>query len=429
MNALVSNPAWPRGWDARITLDTRNLCDDSSQTDYTHLEPIMTTLTTPVRRAASPFYTEDHEAWRRTLRRWMDHEVAPFVNEWDEAETFLRELYQKASEIGLLRLGFPEEYGGIPDKDPFLTIVSTEELNRPACGGLAASLMSHSIGAPPIAAAGSAELKGRVLPSILRGEKISCLAITEPSGGSDVAALQTGARREGGQYVVNGSKMFITSGMRGDYFTVAVRTGGPGLGGISLLLIEADRPGLARTEMAKMGWWASDTAALYFDDVRVPVENLIGEEHCGFRTIMLNFNSERLGMAAGANMNARVALEEAAAYAGERHTFGKRLADHQVIRHKLVEMSRAVNATQAYLEMTAWRIAQGESPVADLAMLKVQATQTMEFCAREAMQIFGGAGYIRGHKVERIYREVRVNAIGGGSEEIMRDLAARQLDF
>jgi acyl-CoA dehydrogenase len=388
----------------------------------------MTTLPA-VHRARSPYYTEEHEAWRRTLRRWVDAEIAPFVNEWDEAETFPRELYRKASEIGLLRIGFPDEYGGIPDKDPFLTIISTEELNRPACGGLAASLMSHSIGAPPIAAAGSNALKARVLPPILRGEKISCLAITEPSGGSDVAAIQTTARRAGGEYIVNGSKMFITSGMRGDYFTVAVRSGGPGIDGISVLLIEGDRPGFARTEMVKMGWWASDTAALYFDDVRVPVENLLGEENQGFRVIMRNFNSERLGMAAGANMNARVALEEAIAYARERHTFGRRLADHQVIRHKLVEMTRAVNATQAYLEMTAWKIAQGESPVADLAMLKVQATQTMEFCAREAMQIFGGAGYIRGHKIERIYREVRVNAIGGGSEEILRDLAARQLNL
>jgi len=386
------------------------------------------TTAAPAQRK-SPFYSEEHEAWRRTMRRWVDAEIAPFVNDWDEAETFPRELYRKASEIGLLRLGFPEEYGGIPDADPFLSIISTEELNRPACGGVAASLMSHAIGAPPIAAVGSAELKARFLPQILAGEKISCLAITEPSGGSDVAALQTTARREGDDYVVRGSKAFITSGMRGDYFTVAVRTGGEGLGGVSLLLIEADRPGFARNVMHKMGWWASDTAQLFFDDVRVPVANRIGEENRGFQAIMRNFNSERLGMAAGANMNARVALEEAAAYARERHTFGKRLADHQVIRHKLVEMTRAVNATQAYLEATAWRVAQGESPIADLAMLKVQATQTMEFCAREAMQIFGGAGYIRGHKVERIYREVRVNAIGGGSEEIMRDLAAKQLAF
>jgi acyl-CoA dehydrogenase len=176
-----------------------------------------------------------------------------------------------------------------------------------------------------------------------------------------------------------------------------------------------------------MGWWASDTASIFFNDVRVPVQNLIGEAGRGFPAIMLNFNNERLALAAGATAYARVALEEALAYAQQRHTFGKRLADHQVIRHKIAEMTRHVNASQAYLELTAWRLAQGEAPVADICLLKVQATQTMEFCAREALQILGGAGYMRGTKSERIYREVRVNAIGGGSEEIMRDLAARQM--
>ena len=221
--------------------------------------------------------------------------------------------------------------------------------------------------------------------------------------------------------------MFITGGMRADYLTCAVRTGGPGMGGISLLLIEMDRPGVSRTKLKKMGWWASDTAAIYLDEVRVPVENLIGGENQGFIGIMLNFNGERLGMASGANAYARTCLVEAAKYAQERQTFGKRLADHQVIRHKISDMLRQVNATQAYLENCAWRVQQGETPAADLALLKVQATLTMESCAREAMQILGGAGYMRGNKVERIYREVRVNAIGGGSEEIMRDLAARQI--
>jgi acyl-CoA dehydrogenase len=176
-----------------------------------------------------------------------------------------------------------------------------------------------------------------------------------------------------------------------------------------------------------MGWWASDTAEIFFQDVRVPVESLIGAEGRGFPAIMLNFNNERLALAAGATAYARVALQEALEYAQQRHTFGKRLADHQVIRHKIAEMTRHINASQAYLEMTAWRLLQGESPVADICLLKVQATQTMELCAREALQILGGAGYMRGTKSERIYREVRVNAIGGGSEEIMRDLAARQM--
>jgi acyl-CoA dehydrogenase len=374
----------------------------------------------------SPFYTDTHAAWRDTLRRWVDREIAPHATAWDEAGEIPRDLYYKAADLGLLQLGYPEEFGGLPC-DPFMSIITTQELARPGAGGIPASLMIHGIGAPPIAAVAAPELKSRVLPPVLRGEKIVALGITEPSGGSDVANLKTTAIRDGDHYVVNGSKCYITGGMRADYLTTAVRTGGPGAGGVSLLLIEMDRPGVTRAKLNKMGWWASDTAEIFFQDVKIPVENLIGAEGRGFPAIMLNFNNERLALAAGATAYARVALEEALAYAQQRHTFGKRLADHQVIRHKIAEMTRHVNASQAYLEMTAWRLSQGESPVADICLLKVQATQTMEFCAREALQILGGAGYMRGTKSERIYREVRVNAIGGGSEEIMRDLAARQM--
>jgi len=376
----------------------------------------------------SPYYTAEHAAFRETMRRFVAKEIEPFAAAWDEAETFPRELYVRAAEVGLLALGFPEEFGGAVT-DSFFGIIAAQELARAGAGGISASLQSHTIGAPPIAFAGSEALKRRVLPEILSGRKISALAITEPGGGSDVANLATTARRDGDHYVVKGAKTFITSGIRADYYTVGVRTGGPGRGGVSLLLIERDTPGFARTPLKKMGWWASDTATLYFDDCRVPAGNLLGAENEGFSLIMRNFNRERLGMAAGCSGHARVCLEEAAAYARERQTFGKRLIEHQVIRHKLVDMAMRVNATQAYLESTAWRVDQGENPVADICMLKNQATLTMEFCAREAVQIFGGAGFMRGPKVERIYREVRVNAIGGGAEEIMRDLAARQLGF
>jgi acyl-CoA dehydrogenase len=375
---------------------------------------------------ASPFYTETHRAWRATLRRWVAREITPNVAAWEEAGEIPRALHAKAAEIGLLQLGYPEEYGGVPS-DPFMAITTTQELARPGAGGIPASLMTHGIGAPPIVAVGSAALKARILPPVLAGEKIIALGITEPGGGSDVANLCCTARREGDHYVVNGEKCYITSGMRADYLTTAVRTGGPGAAGVSLLVIDMNAPGVTRTKLEKMGWWASDTAQIFFQDVRVPVENLVGAEGRGFGATMLNFNNERLALAAGAIAYARVATEEALDYARERHTFGKRLADHQVIRHKIAEMTRHVAASQAYLEMTAWRLSQGESPVADICLLKVQATQTMEFCAREALQILGGAGYMRGTKSERIYREVRVNAIGGGSEEIMRDLAARQM--
>ena len=379
-------------------------------------------------RPPSPFLKDTHHAWRRELRRFIDREIVPYVEEWEEAEEIPLSLYKKASEFGLLRMGYPEAYGGISEGlDRFHGIVTSEELSRIGAGGVTASLMVHGIGLPPILALGTEEMKRKIAPAVLAGDKRISLAITEPSGGSDVAQLKTRARRDGDHFVVDGSKMFITGGMRADYITTAVRTGGEGLGGISLLLIEADRPGVTRTKLKKQGWWASDTAALYFDNVRVPAENLIGGENQGFLGIMHNFNGERLGMAAGATGSARVCLEEAVKWAQQRETFGKRLADHQVIRHKIAEMVRQINASTAYLEMCAWRVMNGETPAADLALLKVQATLTLEFCAREAMQILGGNGYMRGSRVERIYREVRVNAIGGGSEEILRDLAARQL--
>ena len=287
--------------------------------------------------------------------------------------------------------------------------------------------MVHGIGLPPVLNWGPEEMQAEVAPPVLRGEKWISLGITEPGGGSDVANLATTATRDGDHYVVSGSKTYITGGMRANWVSTAVRTGGPGAAGVSMLLIPTDADGFSRTPLdRKMGWWASDTATLYFDEVRVPVANLIGAENEGFRVIMTNFNSERMGMAAAMEAYARVCLEEAVAWATERETFGKRLADHQVIRHKIAQMKQQLNATQAYIRLCYESIEAGTPNPGDIAFLKVQASEVMEFCAREAMQILGGLGYMRGNRVERIYREVRVNAIGGGSEEIMRDLATRQ---
>lgn len=376
----------------------------------------------------SPYYTPDHEAFRDQVRRFVAKEIEPFADAWDEAGEFPRELYKKAAGIGLLGLNFPEDYGGIA-ADRFYAIIAGQELARAGSGGVAASLMSHTIGSPPIAKLGSDVLKEKVLRPVLAGEKISALAITEPGGGSDVANLKTVAKKDGDHYIVRGEKTFITSGMRADFYTVAVRTGGPGMGGISLLLIERDTPGFTRTPLRKMGWWASDTATLHFDDCRVPAENLVGPENHGFMGIMLNFNDERLGLAASSIAFARTAYEEALDYAKLRETFGKPIIRHQVIRHKLVDMAQRIEASQAMLERIAWALDQGEHPIPELCMLKNQATQTMAFCASEAVQILGGAGFMRGAKSERIYREVKVNAIGGGTEEIMKDLASRQMGW
>ncbi len=401
-------------------------------------------------------YTPDHEAFRATVRRFVECEIIPHAAEWDEAGGFPRELYAKAAEAGLLGVGYPEEYGGTP-ADHFYRLILAEEMGRSGSGGTCASLMSHTIGLPPLVAGASNELKARVLPGVLAGEKISALAVTEPGAGSDVAQLATTAKREGDHYVVNGSKMFITSGLRADWYTVAVRTGGPGAAGVSLLAIERDTPGFTRTELKKMGWWASDTAELHFDDCRVPAANLIGAEGQAFPLIMRNFNGERLTLAASACGAAQACLEDAVDWARNRKTFGQPLIGHQVIRHKLVDMVERIEATRALLDDLAARLddtpspqpsprrgegadhpspargrgagGEGGSLIAQTAMAKNTAARTMQFCADAAVQILGGSGYMRGVRVERIYREVKVMMIGGGAEEILKDLAARQLGF
>jgi acyl-CoA dehydrogenase len=375
-----------------------------------------------------PGWTEDLEPLRRSVRGFVEREISPHVEGWEEAGEFPRELYRKAGEHGLLGIGFPEEYGGTP-ANSFAKLLIGEELTRAGSGGLIAGLMSHGIGLPPIMVLGSKSLKDRIAPEVLSGEKICALAITEPSGGSDVANLLTTARREGDHYVVNGSKTFITSGMRADWITTAVRTGGPGMQGISLLAIPGDAPGLTRTKLDKMGWWCSDTASLYFDECRVPVENLIGMENAGFMGIMANFNGERMMLAAMSVGFSRVCLDEALSWARERQTFGKPLIRHQVIRHKLVDMAMRIRAVECVLDDLAWRLDRGEVPIAEVCMLKNLATTCVEHCAKEAVQILGGAGFIRGVKSERIYRETKVLSIGGGAEEIMKELAARQLGW
>lgn len=379
-------------------------------------------------RARSPYYNESHEAVAQSVRRFVEREIAPNIDLWELEGELPRALHVAAAQAGILGLGYPEEYGGYcAGFDLFHGMTQTEELCRVGAGGLGASLMTHGIGLPPVLALGSDELKQRIAPGVLAGEILIALGITEPSGGSDVANLKTRAALQGDHYVVNGSKTFITSGMRADYLTTAVRTGGAGAGGVSLLLIPMDAPGVSRTRLDKMGWRCSDTATIHFDDVAVPRENLIGTENGGFIGIMRNFNRERLGMAMGCCGFARVCLDEAVAWAQQRETFGKALVKHQSIRIKLADMARQIDATQAWVDLCAWQVQNGCDQPADFALLKVQATQMLERVARDAAQVLGGASYITGSKVERIYREVRVNAIGGGSEEIMLDLAGRHL--
>ena len=383
--------------------------------------------------ARNPLYfTDEHRMFRDSVRAFVEREIAPHVDAWDEAGRIPRELYRRAGELGLLGLGFPEAFGGTP-ADAFHKLIYAEELARAGSGGVQAALGSLNIALPPLVDAGDAALQAEVLPAVLAGEKIAALAITEPGGGSDVAGLATRAVRDGDHYVVNGDKVFITSGLRADVLMVAVRTDPEtrGARGISLLLIDGDTPGLEKTELKKMGWWASDTAQLRFVDCRVPASRLVGPAHGGFGLVMHNFNAERMNIAIMAYSYAAVCYDEALAWARARNTFGVPLVERQVIRHKLMDMAMRIDATRALAHELAYAIehnvGSGAERVARICLLKNLATQTMQFCADQAVQMLGGMGYMRGSKCERIYREAKVLMIGGGAEEIMKDLAARQL--
>ena len=373
------------------------------------------------------YFNETHGMVRDTMRRFVNEAVKPHIDEWEEAGSFPRDLYAQAGGLGLLSIGHPTEFGGTGEQDVFVKVAASEELMRSGSGGFVASLGSLDIGLPPVWRVGSEALKQRIVPQVLAGEKIIALAITEPSGGSDVANLKTRAVRDGDHYVVNGSKTFITSGVRADYYTVAVRTGEAGFGGVSLLLIEKGTPGFSvGRNLKKMGWWASDTAELFFQDCRVPAANLLGPENSGFFTIMANFQAERLSLAVMSNMTAQLALEQCLAYVKERTTFGKPLSKHQVIRHKLAEMATQLDVSREYTYRCAARMQAGESAISEVSMAKNFATSVSTMVTNEAVQIFGGMGYMRESLVERLYRDNRILSIGGGTHEIMNEIIAKQ---
>jgi len=378
--------------------------------------------------AVQEYFDPSHQMVRDSVRRFVEREILPDIDAWEEAEGFPRELYLKAGAAGILGIGYPEALGGSHEGDLFAKVAASEELMRCGSGGLVAGLGSLDIGLPPIVKWARPEVRERVVPQVLSGEKISALAITEPGGGSDVANLQTRAVRDGDVYRVSGSKTFITSGVRADFYTVAVRTGAPGFGGVSLLLIEKGTPGFSvGRQLKKMGWWASDTAELFFDDCRVPVGNLIGAENMGFACIMGNFQSERLALALMANMTSQLALEEALKWAREREAFGKPIGKFQVIKHRLAEMATALEVSREFTYRQAAKMAAGQSVIKEISMAKNVATDTSDRITREAVQILGGLGYMRESLVERLYRDNRILSIGGGTREVMNEIISKQM--
>ncbi|MFI8225171.1 acyl-CoA dehydrogenase family protein [Pseudomonas sp. NPDC085632] len=378
--------------------------------------------------AFQEYFDPSHQMVRDSVRRFVEREILPDIDQWEEAESFPRELYLKAGAAGILGIGYPEALGGSHAGDLFAKVAASEELMRCGSGGLVAGLGSLDIGLPPIVKWARPEVRDRVVPQVLSGEKISALAVTEPGGGSDVANLQTRALRDGDFYRVSGSKTFITSGVRADYYTVAVRTGAPGFAGISLLLIEKGTPGFTvGRQLKKMGWWASDTAELFFDDCRVPVGNLIGAENMGFACIMGNFQSERLALALMANMTSQLALEESLKWAREREAFGKPIGKFQVIKHRLAEMATALEVSREFTYRQAAKMAAGQSVIKEISMAKNFATDTSDRITTEAVQILGGLGYMRESLVERLYRDNRILSIGGGTREVMNEIISKQM--
>jgi len=373
------------------------------------------------------YFGPAHNMVRRSVKEFVDKEIFPHIEDWEEGNEFPRDLYKKAGDVGILGIGYPEEYGGTPG-DIFFQVAAWEEIMRCGSGGVAAGLGSLNIALPPILSHGTDEQKERFVKPVILGDKIAALAVTEPGGGSDVAGLQTTAVRENDHFVVNGSKTFITSGCRADQITCAVRTGGSGTQGISLVVIEAGTPGYSvSAKLKKTGWWASDTAQIFFDNCKVPVENLIGEENQGFYGIMENFQSERLQLAVMANMTSRIALEESIQYARKREAFGKPLAGFQTMRHKIVDMATLVEVSREFTYRVAAKIGAGLNQVKEISMAKNFACSTSDKVTYDAVQIFGGYGFMRGYAVERLYRDNRVLSIGGGTTEIMKEIISKHI--
>ena len=375
--------------------------------------------------------TPERQQLRKTVRAFAEREILPHVDEWERIGELPRELSRKAAETGLLGVGFPEEVGG-EGGDAADTAIICEELHQSGVpGGVFASLFTCGIAVPHMAASGDPRLIETFVKPTLRGELIGSLAITEPGGGSDVGHLRTTALRDGDHYVVNGSKTYITSAVRGDYVVTAVRTGGAGAAGVSLLVVEKGTPGFeVSRKLDKMGWRSSDTAELSFTDARVPAHNLVGAETSGFFQIAQAFVSERIGLAVQAYSSAQRCLDLTAAWCRDRETFGRPLISRQAVQNTLAEMARRIDVARVYSRTVVERYVAGDTNlITEVCFAKNTAVEAGEWVVNQAVQLFGGMGYMTECEVERQYRDMRILGIGGGTSEIMTGLAAKTLGY
>ena len=371
-------------------------------------------------------FTDEHEDLRESMKAWVQKELWPHRNEWEET-TWPREVMRRAGELGYLGLCFPEEYGG-QGGDYYYSLVRAECMSHSGSGGTNMGFaVQTDMVLPPIHLLGTEEQKQRYLPPGIRGEKIGCLGITEPGAGSDVAGIRTKAIKDGEEYVINGSKTFITNGARADFILLVAKTDPDAAhSGITLFLVDTDTPGfrVART-LEKMGMHASDTAELAFEDMRVPADAVLGEIGKGFYHISWELQGERLVAAAGCYAGAERMFERTLEYAKQREAFGRPIGRFQAIRHKFAEMATMIEAAKQFTYATAWRFANGEYPVREITQAKLYASRIIEEVADDAIQIHGGYGYMKEYEIERAYRDVRLNRIGAGTDEIMLDVIGR----
>ncbi|WP_282136290.1 acyl-CoA dehydrogenase family protein [Seonamhaeicola maritimus] len=376
----------------------------------------------------SMYFTEEHNLFRESLKNFLKKEVVPHINKWEETGTIDQSIWKKFAEMGFFGIHYPVEYGGL-NLDLFYTVILQEELQKINSGGFAAAVWAHVyLAMTHLNAEGNEDIKQRYLAPSISGEKLGCLCISEPSGGSDVAGLRTTAIKDGDHYIVNGSKTFITNGVYSDYLVVAAKTN-PELGnkGISIMVIDRDSEGISATKLDKLGWRASDTAEIAFDNVKVPVYNLLGEENKGFSYILQHFSIERLVMGINAHARAEYALDYTLNYMSERTAFGKELDKFQALRHRFVDKYADMEICKAYNYSVAARLNRGEYVVKEASISKLKSTKMADEVIYECLQFLGGYGYMEDYPLARLLRDSRLGPIGGGTSEILKEILSKMI--
>lgn len=376
----------------------------------------------------SRYFTEEHELFRKSFQEFLQKEVVPNIEKWEETGTIDRSIWKKFGEMGYFGINYPEQYGGL-GLDIFYTVIFLEELQKINSGGFAAAMWAHSyLAMTHVNKEGNEEIKQKYLVPSIAGDKIGCLCITEPFGGSDVAGMKTTAVKEGDEYILNGSKTFITNGVYSDYLVVAAKTN-PELQnkGMSILIVDRNTPGISATKLNKLGWRASDTAEIAFDNVRVPAGNLMGEEGKGFPYIMQHFAFERLIMGINAHARSEFALDYALQYMSERVAFGKTIDRFQALRHTVAELASEVEMCKEFNYSVAERLGNGVYVVKEASMSKLLSTKIADKVIYECLQFLGGYGYMEDYPMARLLRDSRLGPIGGGTSEILREIIAKMI--